>query len=98
VKKPEPKKFEFSKLIFIGVSTGTVIITALSFVLMFKFGDLSPLAYLIPADFLELATATAFYYNKAKVENRIKLKQAYKQELTPEDFKEEQSNELYTNY
>jgi hypothetical protein len=54
--------------------------------------------YLIPAAFAELATATGFYYNKAKVENRIKLKQAYKQELLPEDFKEEQTDELYTNY
>jgi hypothetical protein len=92
------KKREFSKQIFIGVSVGTIIITALSFVLMFKFGDLSPLAYLIPAAFAELATATGFYYKKAKVENRIKLKQRYKQELTPEDFKEEQTDELYTNY
>jgi hypothetical protein len=92
------KKHEFSKQIFIGVSVGTIIITALSFVLMFKFGDLSPLMYLIPAAFAELATATGFYYNKAKVENRIKLKQAYKQELLPEDFKEEQTDELYTNY
>ena len=92
------KKREFSKQIFIGVSVGTVLIAALSFILMFKFGDLSALGYLITAAFAELATATGFYYNKAKIENRIKLKQRYKQELTPDDFKEEQSNELYTNY
>lgn len=92
------KKREFSKQIFIGVSVGTVIITALSFVLMFKFGDLSPLMYLIPASFAELATATGFYYNKAKVENRIKLKQRYKQEIYPDDFKEETDNGLYTNF
>jgi hypothetical protein len=92
------KKREFSKQIFIGVSVGTIIITALSFVLMFKFGDLSPLAYLIPAAFVELATATGFYYNKAKVENRIKLKQRYKQEIYPDDFKEETDSGLYTNY
>lgn len=92
------KKREFSKQIFIGVSVGTVIITALSFVLMFKFGDLSPLMYLIPAAFAELATATGFYYNKAKIENRIKLKQRYKQEIYPGDFKEETDNGLYTNF
>lgn len=92
------KKREFSKQIFIGVSVGTGLITFFSFVLMFMTRDLSPLAYLIPAAFAELATSTAFYYNKAKIENRIKLKQRYKQEIYPDDFKEETDNGLYANF
>lgn len=92
------KKREFSKQIFIGVSVGTGLITFFSFVLMFMTRDLSPLTYLIPATFAELATSTAFYYNKAKIENRIKLKQRYKQEIYPDDFKEETDNGLYTNF
>jgi hypothetical protein len=92
------KKREFSKQIFIGVSVGTGLITFFSFVLMFMTRDLSPLAYLIPATFAELATSTAFYYNKAKIENRIKLKQRYKQEIYPDDFKEETDNGLYANF
>ena len=43
--------------------------------------DLSPLAYLIPAIFAELATATGFYYSKAKAENRIKLRKLYGPEI-----------------
>ena len=46
-----------------------------------KTGDTSPLAYLIPAVFAELATATGFYYSKAKAENRIKLRQKYGPEI-----------------
>lgn len=40
-----------------------------------------PLAYLIPAIFAELATATGFYYSKAKAENRIKLRKQYGPEI-----------------
>ena len=57
------KKREFSKIIIAIVGTAT--------------GDTSPLAYLIPAIFAELATATGFYYSKAKAENRIKLRKKY---------------------
>lgn len=39
------------------------------------------LAYLIPAIFAELATATGFYYSKAKAENRIKLRKQYGPEI-----------------
>ena len=54
------KKVEFSKLIFVGVSVLTVSIVAFS-------------CYLIPAVFTEMASATGFYYWKAKAENKIKL-------------------------
>lgn len=46
--------------------------------------DLSPLAYLIPSVFVELATATGFYYTKARAENEIKLKN--KEEITDEHY------------
>jgi hypothetical protein len=36
-------------------------------------GDLSPLTYLIPSIFTELATATGFYYRKAQRENELKI-------------------------
>ena len=48
---------------------------------VWKTGDTSPLAYLIPAIFAELATATGFYYSKAKAENRIKLRKQYGPEI-----------------
>jgi len=49
---------------------------------MWKFGDSSPSVYLIPGIFGELATATGFYYAKAKAENEIKISKGY---APPED-------------
>ena len=69
-KKP---KREFSKLILYVVGAVTVGVTAFTLIMVWKTENLEPLAYLIPAIFAELATATGFYYSKAKAENRIKL-------------------------
>lgn len=75
------KKREFSKVILAVVGAVTGIVTAFTLAVVWKTGDTSPLAYLIPAVFAELATATGFYYNKAKAENRIKLRQKYGPEV-----------------
>ena len=50
------------------------IVTAFTLIMVWRTNDLSPLGYLIPAVFAELAAATGFYYSKAKAENRIKLR------------------------
>ena len=65
------KKAEFSKRIMVVVGTVTIVVTVFTLAFVWKTGDASPLAYLIPAVFAELATATGFYYSKAKAENRI---------------------------
>ena len=70
-RRRKPK--EFSKKIFIGVAAVNIILIAFSLYRMYKTGDLSPLAYIIPAAAAEMATATGFYYSKAKAENKIKL-------------------------
>lgn len=75
------KKREFSKVILAVVGVVTGIVTAFTLAVVWKTGDTSPLAYLIPAVFAELATATGFYYSKAKAENRIKLRQKYGPEI-----------------
>ena len=67
------KKVEFSKLIFVGVSVLTLAITVFSCRVIWLTMDTSALAYLIPAVFAEMASATGFYYTKAKAENKIKL-------------------------
>lgn len=67
------KKVEFSKLIFVGVSVLTLAITFFSCRMIWITMDTSALAYLIPAVFTEMASATGFYYTKAKAENKIKL-------------------------
>lgn len=69
----QKKKVEFSKLIFLGVSIGTIAITVFSCRMIWLTMDTSVLAYLIPAVFAEMASATGFYYTKAKAENKIKL-------------------------
>lgn len=72
-KSSKKKKFEFSKLIFVGVSAVTLSVAVFACVMIWRTGDLSPLSYLIPSVFAELATATGFYYRKAQKENEIKL-------------------------
>lgn len=64
---------EFSKKIFIGVTIGVILVVIFSCVMIWRTGDLSPLMYLIPSVFVELATATGFYYNKARDENLKKI-------------------------
>lgn len=79
-------KMEFSKKIFVCTSFVTIVIIVFTGVMVWRTNDLSPLMYLIPAVFAELATATAFYYNKAKAENKIKLMKFYKVDPNNEDF------------
>lgn len=68
---------EFSKKIIIFISVFSVIVATLSIILMWRTGDLSALAYLIPSVFTELTAATGFYYWKARTENKIKLLKKY---------------------
>lgn len=75
------KKAEYSKIFLSTVGAVTIIVTAFTLAHVWKTGDASPLAYLIPAVFAELATATGFYYSKAKAENRIKLRKKYGPEI-----------------
>jgi hypothetical protein len=70
----QKKKVEFSKIILAVVALATIAICVVSFVLMFKTMDLSPLSYIITGIFAELASATGFYYWKARAENIVKLR------------------------
>ena len=58
-KKP---KREFSKLILYVVGAVTVGVTAFTLIMVWKTENLEPLAYLIPAIFAELATATGLLF------------------------------------
>lgn len=68
------KKIEFSKIILVVVALATIAVLVVSFVLMWKTMDLSPLSYIITGIFAELASATGFYYWKARAENIVKLR------------------------
>ena len=84
----EKKKVEFSKLVFLGVSIVTIAITVFSCRMIWLTMDTSALAYLIPAVFAEMASATGFYYSKAKAENKIKLMAASGVQPEPSNFNE----------
>ena len=84
----ERKKVEFSKLIFLGVSIVTIAITVFSCRMIWLTMDTSALAYLIPAVFAEMASATGFYYTKAKAENKIKIMAASGVQPEPSNFNE----------
>ncbi|MFR8854161.1 MAG: hypothetical protein ACLVHQ_04305 [Oscillospiraceae bacterium] len=66
-----------------------IVVIAFALVMMWRTCDLSPMAYLIPAVAAETATGTGFYYTKAKVENRIKLKKQYNVEPTEQSLNEQ---------
>lgn len=80
------KKVEFSKLVFLGVSIVTIAITVFSCRMIWLTMNTSALAYLIPAVFAEMASATGFYYSKAKAENKIKLMAASGVQPEPSNF------------
>ena len=69
-------KVEFSKIIFCGVLIVTILFIVFFCCIFFSTLFASALAYLIPAVFAEMASATGFYYTKAKAENKIKLMNA----------------------
>ena len=67
-------KKEFSKIFAIVILVLSCLITIFSCYVMYITRDISSLPVLISTIFAELATATGFYYSKAKAENKIKLK------------------------
>ncbi|NLK40371.1 MAG: hypothetical protein GX303_09075 [Clostridiales bacterium] len=89
-RRKRPK--EFSKKIFIGVAVVNIVLIAFSLYMMYATGDLTPLSYIIPAAAAEMATATGFYYSKAKAENKIKLMKSNGIKPKEEDFGDINSN------
>lgn len=67
------KKLEFSKLILLVFGLIEVGVIFFTCYMVHLTCDLTPLAYLIPSTAIVGATSVKHYYDKAKVENRIKL-------------------------
>jgi len=68
------KKMEFSKKVFFGISLMVSLVVLFSLYMIWETKNLYPLGYLIPAIFGEMSIATGFYFNKAKAENKIKIR------------------------
>ena len=77
---------EFSKLILIAAGILDLYVIIFSSVMIWRTNDLTPLPYLISSAAAEVATGTAFYYNKAKAENRLKLMKIYGIEVNEKNF------------
>lgn len=66
---------EFSKLIQRRIEILVAVVVAFTLVMIWRTDNVDPLTYLIPAVFAAKASSDAFYFNKAKAENLIKLQQ-----------------------
>lgn len=87
-------KTEFSKKIFNIIITLFIIVLFYSMALMWKTDNTDALAYLIPSVSGLSATCVAFYFNKAKMENKIKLSKEYDMALEEvEEIEEQIENE-----
>nr|DAQ33953.1 MAG TPA: hypothetical protein [Caudoviricetes sp.] len=75
--KITPGKTEFSKKILYVAAILNIAVIIFSCIMIYRTENLEPLIYLIPSTAAEVATGTAFYYNKAKAENKIKIEQKY---------------------
>ncbi|PHV71921.1 hypothetical protein CS063_00115 [Sporanaerobium hydrogeniformans] len=73
ISKPKRKK-EYSKIIVAIVLSFCIVVTIFSMALMWRTGDTSALAYLIPAVFAETGIVISFYLDKSKKENINKNK------------------------
>lgn len=69
------KRFEFSKIMLTLVTLMSLLLTFFGLVYMWVNHDSTLFSYIIGGWFVELATATGFYYNKAKAENVEKFRQ-----------------------
>ena len=75
------KKIEFSKIIVVIVSAMTLAVMAFTCYMVYDTKNLEPLPTLITLVFGAFATCSGFYYSKAKIENRIKLRKQYGSEI-----------------
>ena len=75
------KKLEFSKIIVVIVSAMTIAVMAFTCYMVYETKDVDPLNTLVTVVFGAFATSTGFYYSKAKIENRIKLRKKYGAEI-----------------
>lgn len=103
MKQEKRSQPEFSKRILTTAKWECWIITATGIFFAWKSLDTSIFSYLVPVCWTGYAVARAFYYNKAKAENAIKLRKAYQEAgLDPApaevQFEETMSEEIQSNY
>jgi hypothetical protein len=84
--KRNKKKQEFSKLLFIFITTLNVLLLIFSCYITLKTYDTAILVVAIAGTAADQAFAIKYYYRKAEQENKIKLMKKYKIDPEKEDF------------
>lgn len=102
-KRHKKKSQEFSKQILGTAKVECWLVTIAALLMAWMGKDTSIFCYLVPAAWGGYAVARAFYYNKAKAENAIKLKKQYTSAgLEPgaadQQFEESMNEEVQSNY
>lgn len=80
------KRMEFSKIIIFIAGIVELAIILFSCFMVWRTGDTSILGYLIPSVSVVSSTGVAFYFNKAKLENKIKLMKSLGVDMTENSF------------
>lgn len=91
--KPNKPKVEFSKKLCIAILATEVAVILFTCIMVFVTQDLSPLPTLITTVAAATATCLGFYFNKAKLENKIKLMKDNDVKPTEKTFEEDASYE-----
>ena len=87
--KNRTHKFEFSKLVLFVYALVEILVIVFTCYMVHTTCDLTPLMYLIPSTAIVGATGVKHYFDKAKVENRIKLMKQNGVQPTTESFNTE---------
>lgn len=74
------QKREFSKVIFVIIFVFVLTVNSFACVMAWVTKDNSLFAWLVPSSWVELGVGTAFYYDKARRENEIKLQKQMEKE------------------
>ena len=80
------KRMEFSKKIIAVLLFLEAFVVISCCVVAFRIGDIEIFKVLVPSVFASTATGIGFYFNKAKLENKIKLMKSADVKITKKDF------------
>jgi hypothetical protein len=83
---PNKRKIEFSKIIIFVSSIVNFAVIVFTAIMVWRTNDNTPLLYLIPSVAAEVSASNAFYFSKAKTENKLKLMKAYGIQPEPQNF------------
>ena len=82
------KKMEFSKIVVIVSLIVEIAVIAFCCYMAYLMQDMTTIQILVPIVCVTNGAGVGFYFNKAKLENKIKLMKSSGVEMTNDDFRE----------